>query len=545
MTRNSAGSGRKRNQFFQYANYVTISGSLRFGLLCCRDAEALCIVKVSQPCARHNERHFGGFPRPANLARTVSMQRTCLVAILIYSVAIGSVQSAENENADASVSYWNDVRPIFQAHCQGCHQPAKLGGEYDMTSFAKLVAGGESSEVAIIPHDPDGSYLINQITPSAGSAEMPKDAKPLSDVELETITKWVSAGAKDDTPESARKRYDKDNPPSYSAAPVITAVAFSPDGKTLAVGGYHEVLIHDVEKLIAGAPSIQRRLNGLSERIESVSFSPDGKSIAVAGGSPARLGELQIWSVADGTMELSIGTLFDTCYGASWSPDGKLVAFGCPDNTVRAIEVASGKQVLFNGAHNDWVFDTVFSVKGTHLITVSRDRSMKLMEVATERFIDNVTSITPGALKGGLHAVDRDPAKDELLIGGADGVPKIYRMFREKDRKIGDDFNLIRKFPSMNGRIFDVAYSVDGTKIVAGSSYNGKGQVHVFETSTGKKLAEMKAIDGAIYTVAFSPDATTVVSGGFSGNLLLHDSKSGDLLKSVLPVPVADRVAKQ
>ena len=48
---------------------------------------------------------------------------------------------------------------------------------------------------------------------------------------------------------------------------------------------------------------------------------------------------------------------YDTVYGVSWSPDGKLVAFGCPDNTVRAIDAATGKQVLQQGSHNDWVLE--------------------------------------------------------------------------------------------------------------------------------------------------------------------------------------------
>ena len=100
------------------------------------------------------------------------------------------------------------------------------------------------------------------------------------------------------------------------------------------------------------------------------------------------------------------------------------------------------------------VGSTVFSVKGTHLVSVSRDRSMKLTEVATERLEDNICSITPGALKGGLQAVDRHPIKDELFIGGADGTPKLYQMFRTKARVIGDDFNNIRNFAPLPGRIY-------------------------------------------------------------------------------------------
>ena len=55
---------------------------------------------------------------------------------------------------------------------------------------------------------------------------------------------------------------------------------------------------------------------------------------------------------------MSVPVTFDTLYGVSWSPDGTKVAFGCADNTVRAIDAATGKQVLFQGAHADWVLGT-------------------------------------------------------------------------------------------------------------------------------------------------------------------------------------------
>ena len=72
----------------------------------------------------------------------------------------------------------------------------------------------------------------------------------------------------------------------------------------------------------------------------------------------------------------------------------------------------------------------------------------KLTEVATQRFMDNITSITPGALKGGLGAVARHPKRDEIVVGGSDGEPKLYRVFRQTVRVIGDDSNLIREFPA-------------------------------------------------------------------------------------------------
>ena len=311
-----------------------------------------------------------------------------------------------------------------------------------MTAFDRLLKGGESDDSAIVPGKPGESHLVEQITPKDGKAEMPQGTPPLSAGEIELITRWIGEGASDDTPQNAQARYDMEHPPEYTRLPVIPALAFSPDGTLLALAGFHEVLLwkSDGSELVG-------RLVGLSERVESLAFSPDGEKLAVTGGRPARMGEVQVWAVAKRKLLLSVPITYDTVYGVSWSPDGTKIAFGCADNTIRAIDAKTGQQVLFSGSHNDWALDTVFSAEGTHLISVGRDMAAKLTEVTTQRFVDNITSITPGALKGGLSAVARHPKRDEIVIGGSDGEPKLYRVFRQTVRVIGDDSNLIREFP--------------------------------------------------------------------------------------------------
>jgi WD40 repeat protein len=403
-----------------------------------------------------------------------------------------------------------------------------------MTDFALLQKGGESGSAAIVPGHPEKSYLIDQIMPSGGKAEMPKDAPPLTDAEIALIRKWIEQGAKDDTPASNRPQYDAEHPPIYMAPPVLKSVEFSPQGDLLAISGYHEVLLHKPD-----GSGLAGRLVGQSERIESARFSPDGKFLAVTGGSPGRFGELQIWDVQKRELKLSLMIGYDTMYGASWAPNGKMVAVGCPDNTIRAFDPESGKQVLFSGAHNDWVLDTTFSVNSDHLITVSRDMSMKLIEVATERFIDNITSITPGALKGGLISIDRHPTKDELLCGGADGAPKIFKMVRTEARKIGDNANLIREFAAMPGRVFGVAYNSDGSRIAAGCSSDGAGEVRVYNAADGTVVWKAEIPEGGIFTVDFSPDGKTVAAGGFDGDVRLYNAADGTLLKRFTPVEVS------
>ena len=506
--------------------------------------------------------------------------RSPRVLLSLFTLVCGGALLAappkkEEEDPHAPVSYFKKIRPIFQAHCQGCHQPSRAKGGYVMTDFARLLAGGDEcvkdGTRAIVPKDVSKSILMDQITPDRGQAEMPKKKAPLVDKDLALIRRWVEEGAVDDTPANARQRYDAEHLPIYARPPVITSLDFSPDGTLLAVAGFHEVLLwkSDGSEMVA-------RLVGLSERVQSVRFSPDGKRLAVAGGRPAQMGEVQIWDVEKRALVLSVPVGFDTVYGVSWSPDGKMVSFGCADNTLRAISSTTGTQVLQQSSHSDWVLDTAFSVKGDQLVSVGRDMSAKLTEVATERFIDNISSITPGALRGGLQAVARHPLRDEFLVGGADGVPQAYRIVRKIQRKIGDNALCIRKWPAMDGRIYAVDFSPDGQRFAAASSLDGKGGINFYNydfstvmpadilgiegkddgSRTAKdkeklrehygsevKLLGSVMLDAGQFAVRWLRDGSGVAVAGEDGKIRLIDAAEAKVIKEFIPVPIAVKTA--
>jgi len=492
-----------------------------------------------------------------------------LVCFVTISLSLLGVRSfaAEDAESQPETSFYNQVRPILQANCHGCHQPAKSLGDYVMTDFKKLLAGGESGLAAIVPGKPEESYLIEQITPTDGEALMPKKADPLIGNDIKIITQWIKEGAKDDTPASAKQRYDMDHPPVYTRQPVVATLDFSPDGSLLAIGGFHEVLLFKGD----GSERVGR-LVGVSAKIQSVVFSPDGKKLAVTGGLPGRMGEVQVWDVANQKLLLSTPITYDTVYGGSWSPDGKLIAFGCTDNSVRAIDAETGEEKLFQGAHSDWSLGTIFSTDGEHLASVGRDMTVKLIEVATERFVDNITSITPGALKGGVQAIARHPERDEIVVGGSDGVAKVYRMERLTKRVIGDDANLIRVMPEIGGRIFGLDVSADGKQFAACSSLDGSGEVQIYSyefdsalpddikaihekraqqwnADERKKIEEYNAKDvklisrtavseAAMYAVAFHPDGKTLAAAGGDGKIRFIDPATGNIKSTFEPAPI-------
>ncbi len=481
----------------------------------------------------------------------------------VLALAAGSLMTGRPVTGAAppapagKVSFARHVRPIFQARCNGCHNSLKPAAGFDMTTFDRLIAGGESKKASLVAGQPQKSPLIQMITPNAqGKAVMPKGGTPLTAAEIQVIARWVSQGAADDSAQVDRPAFDAEHPPVYTHQPIITSVDYSPNGSVLAVSGFHEVLLFE-----PASGKRVGRLVGPSERIEALRFSPDGKLLAVASGDPARRGEIQVWDVATGKLLRSPRVSGDTVRGLSWSPDGSKIAFGCADSTLRAIDATTGEQVLYQGAHNDWVLATVFSKDGSHLVSVGRDQAVKLTEVASQRFIDNITSITPGALKGGLAAVARHPMRDEVVVGGADGQPRAYRFFRETVRVIGDDGNLVREFPTQPGRIFGMAVSPDGKRVASVSSLDATGEVRVYSYEFDPKMSDaLKAINqkvastrsteevaalkaywtngirlvskttvagSGLYAAQFSPDSKTLAVAGGDGKVRLLDPETG------------------
>jgi len=426
---------------------------------------------------------------------------------------------------DKPVSYYKDLVPVLKRSCTGCHHPGKLKGQLDLTTYDAFKKGGKHG-TAFKAGDAKGSSIIEQI--SGEEPAMPEEGDPLTKEEVALFERWIAEGAKDDTPANAGS-FKLAEPPTYTVAPVVSALAYSPDGKLLAVSGYHEVLLRS-----ADGSNLVGRFVGESPRIESIAFSPDGKFLAVAGSAPARFGEIQVWDVAatdaNGPQK-SWKVALDSVYGVSWSPKADRLAVGCADKTVRILNVADGKELLKFDNHSDWVFGTIWTMDGKRLVTGSRDRAMKLIEAASGQFIDDINKLIDPVM-----CIARHPKEDVVAYGGELGVARTYKISDNQGRTAANnDVNLRKAFDRLPGPVHAVAYNGDGKLLAIG----GAGpEVRIHDSAEAKRVATLKGHEGAIFALVFHPSTNLVATGGFDGKVRIYETEKGELKHAFIPVPL-------
>lgn len=272
------------------------------------------------------------------------------------------------------------------------------------------------------------------------------------------------------------------------------AVAFSTDGKFLAVGGTSGIYLFDPNKLsaiefirtntwarsVAFIPSthilaaglfddtikfwsvpgaqLTRTIEDPNGRVRSISFTREGSLIASASDDDT----IRIWRAEDASLLLVLDKNTTGVRAVALSPDGELVAGALGDKTVRIWNVSSGELVYTLRGHEDWVRCLAFSPNGQLLASGAFDKTIHLWNVSN------------GELK-------------QILKGHSSSV-------------------------------LGVAFSPDGKTLASGSVDE---TVRLWNVSNGAPIRVLQGHTDFVYTVSFSPDGQTLASGSADNTVRL------------------------
>ncbi len=261
----------------------------------------------------------------------------------------------------------------------------------------------------------------------------------------------------------------------------VRSLAFSPDGTTIVAGLFDQTVqlwrVSDVKLL--------KTFNGHTNWVWSVAFSPDGQSVASASND----GTIRIWQVHEDAVPLVISRGAQSVRAIAFSPNGQLIAAGLSNGDIHLWRTSDGTLVQTMKGHTDWVRCLAFSPDGKLLATGGFDKTIRLWNVA-------------------------------------DGV-------------------LVHTLEGHTASVLSMAFSADGTLLASGSEDR---TIHLWRVSDGSQLQVFSGHTDFVFTVAFSPDGKMVASGSKDSSVRVWPVDSSafatDVPETATPTQQAD-VAKE
>ena len=246
--------------------------------------------------------------------------------------------------------------------------------------------------------------------------------------------------------------------------------------------------------------------------VNAVAFSPDGRTLAAGTGD----GTVWLWDVAARQEPSELVGPADQVTSLAFSPDGKTLAGGSADGTVwlwNAVTQSAIGSRLGNG-HTGGVNSVAFSPDSTTLAAGSNDGSVRLWNVATRQPIG--TPLGNGHT-GGINSVAFSPDSTTLAAGSNDGSVRLWNAVTRQP--IGSPLT------GQGGQITSVAFSPDGTTLAAGSDQGVNGTVWLWNAATRRPIGAplINGFGGPVSSVAFSPHGKTLASGSYDGSVWLRD----------------------
>ncbi len=349
----------------------------------------------------------------------------------------------------------------------------------------------------------------------------------------------------------------------------FTAIAISPDCKTLACSGDSPLQFWDIEN--TKRLSIDTETEG---DYDYLAFSTDGESLVAA----ERWEYLSLWSVSP--MQLMKNFTHDEAFNSiAYSPDGKTVASGTKNGSVKIWDVSTGKRIQTISGHNSEKIYTAAFQPDSAIITIGTKSEIQLWNVQTGDLVktvpeprynvysvkysdDNQLIATGGESKKArlwdaqtgrflgsfvghenyIYSVDISP--DSRILATAGGYnrrrPEVKERFNRDNSvclweiRLGEIYLIgerLANFTEHTDWVNTVEFSPDGQTL---ASCSQDKTIQLWDVNTRTHLRTLTGHEDGVSDIVYSPDGKTLASGSLDETIRLWNPNTGDVLLTLV-----------
>jgi WD40 repeat protein len=283
----------------------------------------------------------------------------------------------------------------------------------------------------------------------------------------------------------------------------VYPVAFSPDGRWIASGGWDEK--EQVRLWDAATGELCARPLPHPGYVLSLAFTPDGQWLVTGSHGDDRLGDdrLRIWDVATARVHKEIEGPGRRFRFLTVSPDGRRVAANADNVPFRVCDLTSGKQL--------------FSAQGRALAYSPDGRWLAIVQAADEKtlvLLDARTHETAVRFRGHekpIHSAAFSPDSRRLATCSQDRTVRLWEV----------DSGACQVLRGHTDEVFAAAFHPDGKRLATAGRDRA---VWLWDLKRGEEVARLPGHTSYIWSLAFSPDGATLASGSGDSTVRLWDT---------------------
>ncbi len=310
----------------------------------------------------------------------------------------------------------------------------------------------------------------------------------------------------------------------------IFCVKLSPKGSRLAVGAFHRVLVYDTTtwKLIAVCSMV-------SGGARAIAFSPDGKTIAIGCGLPDRDGIALLWDGVTGHRPRILKGADDVIEALAFSNDGRMLVTASDDHNVRVYQNLPSQKNTVLTEHNDQVQTVAFSPNpAIPFLSGGRDHMVKAWDQKTLQSVANLDQYGDGVT---CVAFINDT---QFVAGSLDGHLYWAGIGYDNRDKDWNSYFFRDEFAD-DGGINGLAVTANRQIILT----CGMDGAETLWQSDGRRLRVDHISHFPLYTVDISGDGKTAYGGGRDGMIYQWTTANGAITHIQAPPPLPGLVLRR